>query len=130
MIFSVAADIVLLLHLGFIVFAAGGGLLALRWRWLAWLHLPAMAWAAFIEITAGICPLTPLENMLRKAAGQETYPISFIEHYIVPVIYPAGLSRDMQIAIGAGLAGFYLVFYAALLIRHKTARRQPPADRR
>ncbi len=87
-------------HLAFILFAVFGGLLTLRWRRLAWLHLPALAWAAGITLVGGYCPLTAIENRLREAAGGQGYHGSFIDHYLVPLIYPPGLTRTAQI-IGA-----------------------------
>ncbi|MER2554539.1 MAG: DUF2784 domain-containing protein [Thauera sp.] len=110
MVYRVAADAVLVLHLGFILFALFGGLLALRWGRVALLHLPAVAWAALIEISGGICPLTPLENRLRVQAGQSGYPGGFIEHYLLALIYPAGLTRELQFA----LAGFVVLVNVAV----------------
>src|SRR3990167_10903844 len=92
-----AADAVLLLHLLFIAFALFGGLLVLRWRWLAWLHLPAVGWAVTVEALQLLCPLTPLENDLRHAVGQAGYSTGFIEHYLLPIIYPAGLTPVIQL---------------------------------
>jgi hypothetical protein len=108
--YRLAADAVLLLHLGFIAFAVLGGLLALRWRRAPWLHLPAVAWAAWIESSGGLCPLTPLENRLRVLAGQSGYPGGFIEHYLLPWIYPAGLTREVQLV----LAGFVVLVNLAV----------------
>ena len=94
------ADAIVVLHLAFIVFALGGGALVLRWPRVAWLHLPAVAWAAYVEFTATICPLTPLENALRRRAGAAGYDGGFVEHYVIPVIYPAELTPTIQVAIG------------------------------
>ena len=105
MLHRIAADAVLLLHLAFIVFVLLGGLLALRWRRAPWLHLPAVAWGVYIELSGGLCPLTPLENSLRRAAGEAGYDGGFIEHYLLPVIYPAGLTQEIQYV----LAGIVLV---------------------
>ncbi|MFZ5560202.1 MAG: DUF2784 domain-containing protein [Pseudomonadota bacterium] len=104
------ADAVLLLHLGFILFVLFGALLTLRWRWLAALHLPAVLWGIAIEVSGGTCPLTPLENFFRAQAGEAAYAESFIEHYLLAAIYPAGLTRDIQLA----LAAVVLVLNAAL----------------
>lgn len=101
MYFRFAADAVLVLHLSFILFALLGGVLALRWRWVPLLHLPAVAWAFFVEATAGICPLTRIENEFRGMAGQSGYSESFIEHYLLAVIYPAGLTREIQLLLAA-----------------------------
>jgi hypothetical protein len=125
-VYRVAADLVVLLHLTFILFATLGGLLALRWRWVPWVHLPAVAWGAFIEITGGICPLTPLENAFRTAAGQTTYGGDFVGRYLLPVIYPQGLTYAIQIAIGVGLVVLNVAVYAAVWRRWR--RRSVPAD--
>jgi hypothetical protein len=98
-----AADAVLVLHLAFILWAVLGGL-AVVWRaFIAWLHLPAVAWGVWIEVTHGICPLTPLENHFRVLAGQAGYDGGFIEHYLVPLIYPAGLTPTHQWLMAAVL---------------------------
>jgi len=94
------ADAVVLLHFAFIVFVLAGGLLVLRRPWWAALHLPAAAWGAYTEFTATICPLTPLENALRRGAGAAGYPGGFVEHYVMPVIYPAGLTASLQMWLG------------------------------
>ena len=101
MVQRVLADLVLLLHLAFIVFVVSGGLLALRWRWFPFVHLPAAAWGVFIEVSGGVCPLTPLENALRRAAGSSGYPGGFIEHYLSAVIYPESLSHVIQLVLAA-----------------------------
>jgi len=111
------ADALVLVHLAFVVFVVGGGLLVLRWPRAAWLHLPALAWGVLIELTGGICPLTPLENRLRAEAGAGTYETSFVEHYLVPILYPPGLGPRQQIGLGAGLLAWNLLVYAALLRR-------------
>jgi hypothetical protein len=96
----VLANLVLLAHAAFIAFVALGGLLIVRWPRLAWLHLPAVAWGAGISFAGAICPLTPLENTLRAAAGGGDYAGGFIEHYLLGLIYPDGLTRGVQVAIG------------------------------
>jgi hypothetical protein len=103
MIYSILADMVVLIHLLFIVFVVTGGLLA-RWsrKWFL-VHLPAATWAAAIEFRGWICPLTPLENLLRQKAGQAGYASGFIEHYLVPIIYPAALTREIQFLLGAAV---------------------------
>lgn len=95
------ADGVLIAHLAFIVFVVLGGVLVLRWHRLAFLHVPAVLWGIFIELSGRICPLTPLENSLREAAGQAGYSGGFIEHYITAAIYPDGLSRGIQMLLAA-----------------------------
>ena len=114
MLARVLADAVLLLHLGFVAFAVAGGLLVLRWRWVAVPHLAAMAWAAYVEFSGRICPLTPLENALRAAAGAGAYEGGFVEHYLLPLLYPAELTREVQFLLGAGLLAFNLAVYAAV----------------
>jgi uncharacterized protein DUF2784 len=117
------ADAVVLLHLVFIVFALAGGVLVLFRGYIAWLHLPAVAWAAYAEFTATICPLTPLENSLRKQAGQEGYDGGFVEHYLIPLIYPAALTPRLQMLIGAIVVAVNVAVYAAALWRRSRRRR-------
>jgi hypothetical protein len=95
------ADLVLVLHFAFVLFVVLGGLLVVRWPRLAWLHVPAAIWGVLIEYTGWICPLTPLENSFRARAGQAGYSGGFIQHYIQPVLYPAGLSRSTQLVLGS-----------------------------
>jgi hypothetical protein len=119
MLYRALADAVLVLHLLFVAFAVAGGLLAFRWRWMALVHLPALAWAAFVEFSGSICPLTPLENALRAAGGQAGYGGGFIEHYLLPLLYPAELTRSLQWTLGAGLVAFNLVVYFLLWRRRR-----------
>jgi hypothetical protein len=114
-----AADIIVLLHLAFILFAAAGGLLVLRWPRLAWLHLPCAAWGVLIEATGGLCPLTPLEQHLRLAAGTPAYSGSFIERYLVPLVYPPGLTRSLQLGLGITLLLVNLAIYAWIWRRRR-----------
>jgi uncharacterized protein DUF2784 len=123
-----AADAVLLLHLTFIAFVVGGALLAFRWRWMPWIQLPAAAWGAFVELSGSLCPLTGLENALRARAGQSGYRGSFVEHYLLPLIYPAGLSRDTQFVLAGIVVCVNLAVYAMLLRRtRRSAPRRRPA---
>jgi hypothetical protein len=122
--YSLFADAVVILHLAFILFVALGGLLVLRWHWLAWLHVPAAVWGAFIEFAGGICPLTPLENILRERANESGYEEGFIEHYILAWIYPEGLTRTFQITIGAGVLLLNALLYGWLMWRSRRARQQ------
>ena len=119
------ADAVLVFHLLFIVFAVLGGLLALRWRWVPWVHLPALAWGATVEFTGWICPLTPLENQLRRAGGEAGYSAGFIEHYLLPVLYPDALTRDTQFILGMVLVLINAAVYIAVWRRYalRSARR-------
>ncbi len=119
---SLAADLVVVVHFAFILFAVLGALLVLRWPRLAWAHLPALAWAAGIMIVGGVCPLTPLEQRLRVEAGQAGYEGGFIEHYIVPLIYPPGLTREAQIAGAALLLAANIAVYALWLGRRRQLR--------
>lgn len=105
MFFRLSADAVILLHLAFILFVVFGAALAFRWRWIPFIHLPAAAWGIFIELTSGICPLTYLENHLRRQAGQAGYSGGFIEHYVLNIIYPAGLTPQIQYVL-AGIVLF------------------------
>ncbi|SHE42045.1 Protein of Unknown function [Modicisalibacter ilicicola DSM 19980] len=122
-----AADAVLMLHLGFILFVVLGGLAALRWPRLAWLHLPAAIWAAALEFNGWICPLTPLENALLRAAGESGYAGGFIEHYLIALIYPSGLTPAIQRWLGLGVLAINLPVYVSLLRRW---RRRVSAARR
>ncbi len=99
MLYRLGAEAVLLLHFAFIAFVLFGAVLAARWRWIVAVHLPAAAWGCFVEIAGRICPLTYVENDLRYRAGQSGYSQSFIEHYLLPVIYPAGLTERVQFVL-------------------------------
>lgn len=123
MLARLAADLALLLHLGFILFALFGALLAFRWRWVPWLQLPAAAWGVFVELTGRLCPLTTVENHFRHLAGEGGYAGGFVEHYLLPLIYPEGLTRDVQFVLAAVVLAVNLVVYALLLRRW---RRQAP----
>ena len=122
MLLRLAADAVLVFHLAFIVFALLGGLLAIRWRWLVWLHLPAAGWGFFVEVTGRICTLTPLENMLREQAGSSGFSGGFVAHYLVPLIYPAGLTPDIQWLLAGVVVAVNLAVYGGLLVHRRTAR--------
>lgn len=119
MIYRLAADLVLLAHFAFIILVVGGGLLVLRYPWFAWIHIPAACWGAFVELTGRICPLTIWENSLRLRAGQQGYEVSFIEQYVLPVIYPAGLTRDIQLVLAAVVVVVNAIVYATILLRRK-----------
>ena len=117
MIYSILADIVVVIHFLFIVFAAVGALLILKWWWIIYPHLLSAIWAAMVIGMGWICPLTPLENNLRRAAGQQGYDGGFIEHYLIPIIYPAGLTREIQIWIGIGVILINLLLYYIVIRR-------------
>jgi len=122
--YRLLADAVLVVHLAFIVFVVFGGLLVLRWPRIAWLHLPTVAWGAWIELTGRICPLTPLEIGLRERGGETGFTDGFIEHYITALIYPDGLDRRQQILLGV----FVLVLNAGVYA-YVVARRRAKAGR-
>ena len=113
------ADFVVVIHSLFVLFVVFGGLLAFRWWRVSYLHLPAVAWGAFIELAGGICPLTPLENSLRIGAGHAGYQGGFVEHYILPVLYPAGLTRNVQLVLGTIVIAINLVVYSLIVARRR-----------
>ncbi|MGZ4979954.1 MAG: DUF2784 domain-containing protein [Methylobacter sp.] len=110
MLYQFLADSVLIVHLLFIGFVTFGGLFALRFPWIALVHIPAACWGAYIELAGGLCPLTTIEVGLRRMAGDAGYSGSFVEHYLLPIIYPAGLTRDIQF----WLAGFVVLINVAI----------------
>lgn len=114
---ALLADLLLIVHLGFILWVALGGLAVRRRPWLAWLHLPCVVWGVGIEFLGGICPLTPLENHFRALAGQAGYEGDFIQHYLLATIYPAGLTRGVQIALGLAALAVNLLVYLPLARR-------------
>jgi hypothetical protein len=119
---SILADMVLVLHGAFIAWATLGALAVWRWPRLVWAHLPALAWGVWIEATAGLCPLTPLEMMLRRRAGQGSYAGSFIDHHLGALIYPQGLTPAAQWRLALGLAAFNLLLYGLIFWRRMRQR--------
>lgn len=117
--YRILADAVLVLHLAFIAFVLGGGLLSLWRPQLAWLHLPAAAWGALIEFTGWVCPLTPLENHFLELAGGNSYAGDFIARYLWPVIYPAGLTPSIQNILGVIVIVLNAIIYTAVIIKAK-----------
>jgi hypothetical protein len=117
MLYRVLADAVVVLHFGFVLFVVLGGLFALRWPRAAWIHLPAAIWGAGIEFVGGICPLTPLEIHLRRLGGEAGYRGGFVEHYVIPVLYPEALNRDIQVILGGIVIGLNVLIYALVLRR-------------
>jgi hypothetical protein len=111
MIYRALADLVVLLHMAFVLFAAFGSVLAFKWRGVAWFHIPAALWAALIEFTGWVCPLTPLENWLRRRGGEAGYQTGFIEHYLLPLIYPAPFSRGLHVVLGLLVVSVNLAIY-------------------
>ena len=116
------ADAVLLFHLAFILFVVLGALLLWRFPRLVWLHLPAVIWAGLIEIGGFVCPLTPLENRLRRLSGEAGYQGGFIEHYLLPIIYPDGLPRGVQFGLGVAVLVINLLAYTWLRRRARRHR--------
>jgi Protein of Unknown function (DUF2784) len=128
MLDRVLADAVVVFHLGFIAFVLAGGVLVITWRRrVAWLHLPAVLWAAYAEFTSTICPLTPLENMLRRRAGQSGYEGGFIENYLIPIVYPSGLTPSVQVVIGAIVVAVNVALYAIVVQRSRQRGAMPHA---
>jgi len=111
MSYRALADGVLVLHLGFVLFVTLGALLLARWPRLAFVHLPAAIWGVLIEYSGGVCPLTPLEQQLRRKGGEVGYSGGFIDHYITAALYPSGLTRELQIVLGSGLLVLNAVLY-------------------
>jgi len=123
MLYSLLADITVILHLVFILFVILGGLLALKWRRMAWVHIPAAIWGALIEFMGWICPLTPLENQLRRLAGESGYTGDFIGQYLLPLIYPGELTRELQLLLGVGVIVINVLIYF-FVIRQAIKQRQ------
>jgi hypothetical protein len=122
MLYRLSADLVLIVHLAFVLFVALGGLLVLRRPRLMWLHLPAVVWGALSEFLGVFCPLTPLETAFREIGGQTGYTGDFIAHYITAVIYPSGLTRGTQIALGFGALLLNMAIYGYWLLRKRQSR--------
>ena len=118
------ADAVVLLHLAFVVFVVCGGLLVLWRRWMAFVHLPAAVWGVYIEFSGRICPLTPLENHLRALAHQQGYAGGFVEHYVFGLLYPEGLTRSVQLALGVLVVVINVLVYAIVWRRHRAGARR------
>lgn len=121
----VLATVVVLVHLAFVAFVVGGGLLALRWPRVAWIHLPAALWGTLITFKGFVCPLTPLENWLRVQSGATAYTTGFIEHHLLPILYPVAMTRPLQIATGLFVVSVNLLVYCQVF-RRSTRRRCHP----
>ena len=124
MIWSLLADSLVIIHFAFTTFVIFGGFLAWRWRWFAWLHLPALAWGCWVEISHSICPLTPLENHLRQLGGDAGYSGGFLAHYLGRILYPPGLTSQTQWVLAALLILINIAAYGRLLLQ----RRRTPAS--
>jgi hypothetical protein len=124
MIYRALADFVLLLHMAFVLFAGLGGVLAFKWRRVAWFHIPAVVWATLIEIVGWECPLTPLENWLRRKGGEAGYQTGFIERYLLPLIYPAPFPRSLHVVLGFLVLGVNLAIYGWIWRRSASTGRR------
>ena len=124
MLYVWLADLVLVAHLVFVAFVVLGGLLVLRRPAVAWIHVPCAAWAAFVEFSGLVCPLTPLENALRHAGGASGYAGDFVAHYITAALYPEGLTRSVQIVLGGLIVALNVGVYGLLLARRRRGRAQ------
>ena len=123
----VLADGVVLVHLAFVIFVVAGGFVVLRWKRVAWVHAPVALWGAGISLGRWICPLTPLENWLRARSGGAPYAGGFIDHYVMPVLYPVALTRELQIAAGVFvLALNALLYWRVFGATRSSGRRRPP----
>ena len=123
MTWGVLAEVVVVLHFCFVLFVLFGGALALRWPKAVWVHLPAAAWGALISFAGWVCPLTPLEKWLRRQGGAAGYEGGFVEHYILPVLYPRGLTHEIQIALGVIVILLNLLVYRQVYRRYRTQPR-------
>ena len=121
MFFRAAADLVLVVHLAFVLFVVLGGLLALRWRRVAWVHVPVALYGATIEFLGFVCPLTPLEIWLRRRGGEAGYEGGFIEHYITATLYPRGLTREIQLVLGTAVLVLNGIVYFVWWRRRRSA---------
>lgn len=116
-IYRFLSDLLLLLHLGFVLFVIAGGLLLLKWPRIAWVHLPAAVWGAVVEFTGWICPLTPLESQLRALAGESATEADFIGRYLPPLLYPETLTREIQILLGLLVLAVNLALYCWMFFK-------------
>ena len=128
MLARLAADLLVVVHFSFILFVILGALLAFRWRWVIRVHLPAVVWGMLIEFQDWTCPLTPWENRLREMAGEEGYSAGFIEHYLLSVIYPAGLTRNVQIVLGISVLVINVGLYGTIVWRSMRRCNEPTEE--
>lgn len=119
--YRIAADGVVVIHLAFILFVILGGLALFRWPWMIWIHVPTAVWGALVELMGAPCPLTPLENHLRRVGNAEAYSGGFIEHYIMPIVYPPGLTRGTQVVLGVLILAINFAIYFRYLTRKSRA---------
>lgn len=130
MAYAWLADLVVIIHAAFVVFAVAGGLLVLWRPWIAWLHVPAAVWAALIEFAGWICPLTPLEKTLRDRAGETAYSGGFVQHYLLRALYPSGLTRQIQLVLGCLVLAVNIAAYMAVVRRHRRRISTSERDRK
>ena len=123
MFYKFLADLVVVLHSFFVLFVLLGGFLVLWKPSVAWYHLPAVFWAAWLEFSGWICPLTPLENLLRQKGGVSGYDAGFVEHYIVPILYPTSLTRQMQFTLGMIVLSLNIGVYFIVWMRMRKLRK-------
>jgi len=121
-VYGVIADLLVLVHFGFVIFAVSGGLMVLRWGWIAWLHLPAVLWTAGIEFGGWVCPLTYLEYAFRDMAGERVAHVGFVDRYILPLLYPEALTRDTQVVLGTTMIVVNILVYSIVVRRAVHAR--------
>ncbi|MBU4485781.1 MAG: DUF2784 domain-containing protein [Candidatus Delongbacteria bacterium] len=119
MYYRILTDFIVVIHLLFIIFVIFGGFLSLFKKWIIWIHIPVVIWGACVELFGWICPLTPLENWLRLGGDQQGYQGGFIEHYLMPVIYPENLTRNIQIVFGLSVLVINIVVYCILFFRSR-----------
>jgi len=124
MLFRIAADLLVVIHLGFICFVVIGGFLVLKWRWVGLLHIPSALWGALIEFQDWLCPITPLEIQLRQISGQSGYTGGFIEHYILPIVYPSYLTHEVQIILGSFVVVVNIAVYGWIISKYIRNRKK------
>ena len=120
--YRATADVIVVLHIGFVLFVVLGGLLACRWRWVTWVHAPAAIWGVAIELGGWICPQTPLENHLRQLGGASGYEEEFVEHYLLPLLYPVELTRGWQVAFGCFALAVNALLYSGFMLSRRRFR--------
>lgn len=120
MLYRLLADIVVVTHFVFVAFAVAGGMVALRWPRVVWVHVPCAVWGALIELFGWVCPLTPLEVFLRRLGGEAGYAGGFVERYVFSILYPRGLTRTHQIILGLLVLAVNTVIYGYLLWRRRS----------
>jgi len=123
MVYQTLANVVVVIHLSFVIFVVLGAVLTLWRRWIIWLHFPAFLWAVWIEFSGGICPLTPLENWLRIKGGQGGYESDFVATYLLPVLYPAGLTRNVQLLLAITVIVINVAIYGSIVYKRSRKKR-------